>query len=142
MFRCHLDSFSASILNLKMASRWHRNVVLFMSCPRWFLIFILIYIFYLEIARFALISWIFILTWSQSTDSEFLSRRNFLSLSNSLYDFFFRPYHEYFLGLIGVYDFFSFNFPLRVYFFCTSPAPLPHKFSNGPSRNTLRQRQI
>ena len=30
----HLDSFSASILNLKMASRWHRNVVLFISCPR------------------------------------------------------------------------------------------------------------
>ena len=28
-------------------------------------------------------------------------------------------------------NFFSFNFPLREYFFGTSPAP--HKFSNGPS---------
>ena len=38
---------------------------------------------------------------------------------------FFRPYHEYFLGLIGVHEFFLFNFPLREYFFCTSPAPPP-----------------
>ena len=30
-------------------------------------------------------------------------------------------------------NFFSFNFPLPEYFFCTSPAPPPHKFSNGPS---------
>ena len=31
--------------------------------------------------------------------------------------------------------FFSFNFPLREYFFCTSPAPSPpDKFSNGQSR--------
>ena len=30
---------------------------------------------------------------------------------------FFRPYHEYFLGLIGVHEFFPFNFPLREYFF-------------------------
>ena len=29
--------------------------------------------------------------------------------------------------------FFGFNFPLREYFFCTSPAPAPNKFSNGPS---------
>ena len=29
-------------------------------------------------------------------------------------------------------NFFSFNFPLREYFFCTWP-PRPHKFSNGPS---------
>ena len=28
--------------------------------------------------------------------------------------------------------FFKLNFPLREFFFCTSPAP-PHKFSNGPS---------
>ena len=33
---------------------------------------------------------------------------------------FFRPYHECFLGLIGMHEFFSFNFPLREYFFCTS----------------------
>ena len=30
-------------------------------------------------------------------------------------------------------NFFSFNFSLREYFFCTSPSPRPHKFSNGPS---------
>ena len=30
---------------------------------------------------------------------------------------FFRPQHEYFLGLIGVQEFFSFNFPLREYIF-------------------------
>ena len=30
---------------------------------------------------------------------------------------FFRPYHECFLGLIGMHEFFSFNFPLREYFF-------------------------
>ena len=38
-----------------------------------------------------------------------------------------------FSGFIGVPEFFSFNFPLRDYFFCTSPAPPPHKFSDGPS---------
>ena len=37
---------------------------------------------------------------------EFSSRRNFFSLSNSLYEFFFRLLHEYLLGLIGVHDFF------------------------------------
>ena len=36
---------------------------------------------------------------------------------------FFRPKHEYFLGLIGMQEFFSFNLPLLEYFFCTSPAP-------------------
>ena len=41
-----------------------------------------------------------------------------------------------FLGLISVREFFSFNFPLREYFFCTLPLPPPpHKFSNGPSLN-------
>ena len=33
-----------------------------------------------------------------------------------------------FLGLIGVYEFFSFNFPLHEYFFCTSPPPPPISF--------------
>ena len=36
-------------------------------------------------------------------------------------------------------EFFSFNFLLREYYFCTSPAPPPppppNKFSNGPSLN-------
>ena len=68
---------------------------------------------------------------------EFSSSRNFFSLSNSLYEFFFSPKHENFLGIIGVHEFFSFHFPLHEYFFCTSPAPLPpsppNKFSNGPS---------
>ena len=35
-----------------------------------------------------------------------------------------------------MHEFFSFNFPLREYFFCTSPAP--HKFSNGPSLRLSR----
>ena len=30
-------------------------------------------------------------------------------------------------------NFFSFNFPLRKYFFVLRPPHLPHKFSNGPS---------
>ena len=46
---------------------------------------------------------------------EFLSRRNFFSLSNSLY--------EFFLG--RSMNFFSFNYALREYFFCTLPAPPP-----------------
>ena len=32
---------------------------------------------------------------------------------------FFRPLHEYFLGLFVVQEFLSFNFPLPKYFFCT-----------------------
>ena len=41
---------------------------------------------------------------------------------------FFRPKHEYFLGLIGVHDFFSFNFPLRQYFFVLRAPPPPISF--------------
>ena len=66
---------------------------------------------------------------------EFSSRRNFFSLSNSLHEFFLGHSMNIFLGLIGVHEFFSFNFPLRDYFFFgTSPPPPhpPHKFSNGP----------
>ena len=40
-----------------------------------------------------------------------------------------------FLGLIGVHEFFSFDFPLREYFFVVRPSP--RKFSNGPSFNGL-----
>ena len=53
---------------------------------------------------------------------------------------FFRSLHEYFLGLIGVHEFFSFSFPLREYFFVLRPPPPPpppNKFSNGPSLNRL-----
>ena len=56
---------------------------------------------------------------------EFSSRRNFFSLSNSLYEFFLGHSMNIFLGLIGVHEFFSFNFPLREYFFCTSNAAPP-----------------
>ena len=31
--------------------------------------------------------------------------------------------YEFFLGLIGVHEFFSFNFPLRKYFFLLRPLP-------------------
>ena len=66
---------------------------------------------------------------------EFWRPRNFFLLANSLYEFFLDRSMNVFLGLIGMHNFFSFNSPLREYFFCTSPAPLPppHKFSNGPS---------
>ena len=36
---------------------------------------------------------------------EFSSHWNFFSLSESMYDFFFRPWKEYFSGLIGVHEF-------------------------------------
>ena len=58
---------------------------------------------------------------------ELSSRRNFSSLSNYVY--------EFFLGLIGVQEFFSFNFPLREFFFLYFARPTPDKFSNGPSLN-------
>ena len=38
---------------------------------------------------------------------------------------FFRPQHAYSLGLIGVHEFFSFNFPQRKYFFVLHPHPPP-----------------
>ena len=63
---------------------------------------------------------------------EFSSRMKF-----PLYEFF-RPLREYFLALLSVHEYFSFNFPPREYiFFCTSPPPpTPQKFSNGgPSLN-------
>ena len=47
----------------------------------------------------------------------------FFSLSNSLYEFVLGHSMNIFLVLIGAPEFFSFNFPLREYFFCTSPAP-------------------
>ena len=70
------------------------------------------------------------------------SRRNFFPLSNSLYEFF-RPLHEYFLGLIGVHEiFFHLIFQLREYFLLRPkpppPFPLPHKFSNGLSLTDSR----
>ena len=51
--------------------------------------------------------------------------QEFFHVIRFLVRIFFRPKHEYFLGLIGVHEFFSFNFPLREYFFCTSPEPPP-----------------
>ena len=62
-------------------------------------------------------------------EGEFSSCRNYFSLSNSLC--------EYFLGLIGVQEFFAFNFSLRGYFFVLRPPPPPphpNKFSNGPCK--------
>ena len=45
---------------------------------------------------------------------------------------FFSPLHEYFLGLIGVQEFFLMKFSLARIFFMYFARP-PHKFSNGPS---------
>ena len=51
---------------------------------------------------------------------------------------FFRPQHEYFLGLIGVHEFFHLIFPCANTFFVLRPPPRPpDTFSNGPSRNSL-----
>ena len=44
-----------------------------------------------------------------------------------------------------MHEFFSFDFPLREYFFCTStatPRHPRHKFSNGPSLNTGKDNSI
>ena len=60
--------------------------------------------------------------------------QEFLFVIKFLVWIFFRPKHKYFLGLTGVHEFFSFNFRMREYFFCTStPPPPPYNFSNGPS---------
>ena len=58
----------------------------------------------------------------------FSSRRNLFSLSNSLYEFFLGHSRNIFLGLTGVQDFFSFNFPLREYFFLYLARPPPISF--------------
>ena len=56
--------------------------------------------------------------------------QEFFSLSNSLYEFFFRPLHEYFLGLIGVQEFFLIKFSLaRIFFFVLRPPPPPPHIS-------------
>ena len=71
---------------------------------------------------------------------QFSSYRNLFSLSNSLYGFFFRPQHEYFLGLIGAHEFFFRISLARIYifFYFAHPPPLPptYKFFNGPSLST------
>ena len=64
-------------------------------------------------------------------------RQEFCSLSNSLYEFFLGHSMNIFEGKMSAQEFCSFNFPFREYFFCTSPAPPPHKFSNGPSLSSL-----
>ena len=51
--------------------------------------------------------------------------QEFFSSSNSLYEFFLGYSMNIFLEFIGVQEFFSFNFPLRAFFFSTSPAPPP-----------------
>ena len=44
---------------------------------------------------------------------------------------------EFFPCLLCMHEFSSLNFPLHESFFCTSPAPPPHNFSNGPSLTPL-----
>ena len=56
----------------------------------------------------------------------------FFSLSNSLYEFVLGHSMNIFLVLIGAPELFSFNFPLREYFFWYFARP-HHNFSNGPS---------
>ena len=49
-----------------------------------------------------------------------------------------------FLGLTGVQEFFSFNFPLLEFFFVLRPPPHPppHQFSNGPSLKNLVSKDV
>ena len=54
----------------------------------------------------------------------------------------FRPLYEYFLALLGVHEYFSFNFPLREYIYFSyfvpplpPPQLSPNQFSNVPSLN-------
>ena len=49
--------------------------------------------------------------------------QEFFSLSNSLYEFFLGDSMNIFYDQLVYTNFFSVNFPLREYFFCTSPAP-------------------
>ena len=60
---------------------------------------------------------------------DFRAAGLFFSLSNSLYEFFFKPQHKYFLGLIGVHEFFSLNFLLREYVLVLRPPPPPTPIS-------------
>ena len=54
---------------------------------------------------------------------KFSSRRNFFSLSNSLYEFSLGHSINIFFALIGVHEFFSLNIPLREYIFLYFPRP-------------------
>ena len=65
---------------------------------------------------------------------DFRAAGIFFSLSNFLYEFFLGNSMNNFLGLIGVQEFFSFNFPLHKYFFVLHPPP--YQFSKGPSLST------
>ena len=68
---------------------------------------------------------------------NFSAALRIFSLAFLLYDFF-RPVHEYFLGLLGMHEFFSFNFPLQEFFLVIRPLP-PNKVSNCPSLNWLKE---
>ena len=54
---------------------------------------------------------------------NFRAAGNFFRYQIPCMKFFLGHSMNIFLGLIGVQEFFSFNFPLREYFFCTSPPP-------------------
>ena len=47
-----------------------------------------------------------------------------------------------FLGLTGVQEFFSFNFPLREFFFVLRPVFYLAQFSNGPSLKNLVSKDV
>ena len=63
--------------------------------------------------------------WGGEGEGDFRAAGIFFSLSNSLHEFFLGHSMNIFLGLIGAHEFFSFNFPLREYFFFVL-RPTPH----------------
>ena len=71
-------------------------------------------------------------------EGDFRAAGIFFSLSNSLHEFFLGHSMNIFSGLIGVHEFFSFNFPLREYFFFVLRLHPAHKFSNGPPLSLIQ----
>ena len=59
-----------------------------------------------------------------------LEPQDFFFVIKFLVWIFFKPWHKYFLGLIGVHEFFSLNFLLREYFLVlrSPPPPTPISF--------------
>ena len=72
--------------------------------------------------------------WGGGGGREFSSRRNFFSLSNSLYEFFLGHGMTIFHDQLTCKNFFHLIFPCaNIFLVLRPPPPTPDKFSNGPS---------